>query len=68
MFIVYIFNAASEKADTRGWQTLPAFISYVRVPLQQGQNTVSFEINGNTQNINIDSKKGVQFYNFISWK
>jgi len=67
-FIVNIFNAATEKADTRGWQTLPAFISYVRVPLQQGQNTVSFEINGNTQNINIDSKKGMQFYNFISWK
>ncbi len=67
-FVVNMFNAATEKADTRGWQTLPAFISYVRVPLQQGQNTVSFEINGNPQSIIVDSKKGMQFYNFISWK
>lgn len=67
-FMVNMFNATTEKADTRGWQTLPAFISYVRVPLQQGQNTITFQINGNTQTINIDSKKGMQFYNFISWK
>jgi hypothetical protein len=67
-FLVNVFNTASEKADTRGWQTLPAFISYVRFPLQEGQNTVSFEINGIQQTININSKKGIQFYNFISWK
>ena len=67
-FLVNILNTATEKADTRGWQTLPAFISYVRVPLQQGQNTISFDVNGISKTINLDAKKGIQFYNFISWK
>jgi hypothetical protein len=38
--ILSLFNAATEKADTRNWQTLPFSISYARVPLKEGQNTV----------------------------
>lgn len=36
--ILSIINAATEKADTRNWQTLPYSISYVRVPLPAGEN------------------------------
>lgn len=39
--LLSIANAVSEKADTRNWQTLPYSISYVRVPLNSGENTVA---------------------------
>ncbi len=39
-----IFNAITEKADTRNWQTLPHSIYYSRVPLQEGQNSLSFTL------------------------
>jgi hypothetical protein len=39
--LVSIFNAATEKADTRNWQTLPHSIYYTRVPLQRGENRLS---------------------------
>lgn len=32
-----IVNAATERADIRSWQTLPAEIHYQRIPLKQGQ-------------------------------
>jgi hypothetical protein len=41
-----IFQAlalASEKADTRNWQSLPAYIQYVRIPLQKGPNKISIQ-------------------------
>ncbi len=41
-----LFNAITEKADTRNWQTLPHSIYYTRVPLPEGQNTVSFSLDG----------------------
>jgi hypothetical protein len=41
-----LFNFASEKADTRNWQSLPHTIYYTRVPLQKGLNTISFQPNG----------------------
>ena len=31
-------NAATEKADTRNWQTLPYLISYARIPLNEGEH------------------------------
>jgi hypothetical protein len=40
--IVGFINAATEKADTRNWQTLPHSISYCRVPLPEGQATIHF--------------------------
>lgn len=36
--LLSVINAASEKADTRNWQTLPYSISYARVPLNVGSN------------------------------
>lgn len=38
---VSILNALTEKADTRNWQTLPYSISYTRVPLKEGDNTIT---------------------------
>ncbi|MBX7125574.1 MAG: hypothetical protein K1X47_07765, partial [Cyclobacteriaceae bacterium] len=38
-----VFNAITEKADTRNWQTLPHTISYARVPLSTGSNDVTFK-------------------------
>ena len=41
-----IFNTASEKADTRHWQSLPEAISYSRIPLQPGTNSVTVKLDG----------------------
>ncbi len=41
--ILGVFNAITEKADTRNWQTLPSTISYVRIPLKRGSNTIFLE-------------------------
>ena len=43
--VIGIANALTEKADTRNWQTLPYSISYARVPLQEGENTVKLDQN-----------------------
>lgn len=39
-FFVGLANAATEKADTRNWQTLPYSISYRRIPLEAQENKV----------------------------
>lgn len=38
--LIGAINAATEKADTRNWQTLPHSIYYTRVPLRQQENPV----------------------------
>ncbi len=40
--IVGVINAASEKADTRNWQSLPHSIYYTRVSLPEGFHRVAF--------------------------
>jgi len=42
--IVGMINAMTEKADTRNWQTLPHSVYYCRVPLKEGQNTITFTL------------------------
>jgi hypothetical protein len=37
-----IFNAVSEKADTRNWQTLPAQIYYARIPMNSDTNQFTY--------------------------
>jgi hypothetical protein len=39
---IQVFSLASEKADTRNWQSLPHTIYYSRVPLQPGNNVLQF--------------------------
>lgn len=42
--VLGMINAMTEKADTRNWQTLPYAIYYARVPLAQGKNTISLQL------------------------
>lgn len=42
-FAVGVANAATEKADTRAWMTLPHSIAYVRIPLNPGTQTLQLE-------------------------
>jgi uncharacterized protein len=57
-------NAATEKADTRNWQTLPASISYTRVPISNGENNFVFkkysQAGVDIDTLNIAYKKGIQ--------
>ena len=46
--VVGIVNAVSEKADTRNWQTLPSQISYAKVQLPAGEQTVELVFDGQT--------------------
>jgi len=41
--LLSIANMLTEKADTRNWQTLPYSISYARIPLPEGSNTVQLK-------------------------
>lgn len=59
--LVNLFNTSTEKADTRGWQTLPAFISYTRVPLHSGENTVVVENAKGKQTTIVKGERGLQF-------
>lgn len=43
--LLNIVNTLTEKADTRNWQSLPYSISYARVPLNSGLNSVSLKTN-----------------------
>jgi len=38
-----VVNTATEKADTRNWQTLPYSINVSRIPLEEGENTVELK-------------------------
>lgn len=63
--IVNLVNAATEKADTRNWQSLPAFINYVRVPLQQGENEITVTVNGKTAALKVTNNNRLQLLNYI---
>jgi hypothetical protein len=41
--LVNIINTVTEKADTRNWQTLPYSISYTRIPLHEGENSITLK-------------------------
>ncbi|WP_276479577.1 COG3014 family protein [Paraflavitalea pollutisoli] len=53
-FAIQVFNFASEKADTRNWQSLPHTISYLRVPLNRGTNVLQVTVSGqSSQKFNV---------------
>ncbi len=69
--LVGLFNAFTEKSDTRNWQTLPNKIYYSRVVLKDGSNTLKIKAtnkDGNTkeEEIKIASKLNLNFINYIS--
>ena len=60
------FSLAAEKADTRNWQSLPAYIQYVRIPLQKGVNKISVQAPGARnviRTLEVEGKGGLQFVN-----
>ncbi|PQJ72898.1 COG3014 family protein [Polaribacter butkevichii] len=69
--VLGIFNAMSEHADTRNWQSLPNAIYYARIPLKKGENTISVLLkttDGTTQEekIKVQGGKGIQFKKIIT--
>lgn len=65
--LVSITNALTEKADTRGWQTLPYSISYIRVPLNVGENNFKLYVNGvngesRGYDFNLDAEAGKTYF------
>lgn len=48
--VLGMINVLTEKADTRNWQTLPHSIYYSRIPLPEGESTVTLQLRdpGNT--------------------
>jgi len=70
--ILSIFNAVTEKADTRNWQCLPHSISYTRVPLTVGNNQLALNVKMTdgktvTSDVSIQAKQGeIYFHAFHS--
>jgi hypothetical protein len=70
--IYNIFSTLSERADIRGWHSLPAEISFARIPLRQVNNQIQIELYDHgkrklvNQKINIQSTGGMQFMSIIT--
>lgn len=59
-----IFNALSEKADTRNWQSLPHSIYYTRIPLNENNN-ISIKVNGKDYHrFEVAAEKGLLIANY----
>ncbi len=68
-FALSIFNAVTERADTRNWQTLPHSIYYSRVNLTQGKHEISINTTGRRGNVSKTdfieiTENGTKFYTF----
>jgi hypothetical protein len=64
-----LYSLLSEKADTRNWQSLPANISYTRIPLKKGINTITLNLkaasgNEESKTVEITGTGKLQFYNY----
>lgn len=62
------FSLASEKADTRNWQSLPAFIQYIRIPLKPGVNNIIIQTGNNktkTKEMMVNGTGGLQMRNIL---
>ena len=64
-FVMNVFNTVTEKADTRNWQSLPAFVSYLRMPLQEGDNTITINYNGRPITLLVNGKGGLQMKSVV---
>ncbi len=66
-----VVNTLTAKADTRNWQTLPHSIYYARVPLPEGQSTVTLSLGGvrrerDERTFTYQVKKGQVLYHTFS--
>lgn len=55
-FLLDITNAITEKADTRNWQTIPAQIKILDIPINEGQHSIMYQSCGNQYKLNINTK------------
>lgn len=62
--LMNIFNTATEKADTRNWQSLPASIQYVRIPLKKGANDILLQSSAGQKKIIIEGSGSIQLMNW----
>lgn len=56
-----IMASATESADTRNWQTIPHSLYYTRVPVNSGEQTISFTLDGpedETHQLKVNLRKG----------
>ncbi|GAB4228993.1 MAG: hypothetical protein Tsb0034_00450 [Ekhidna sp.] len=69
-FLVGAINFASEKADTRNWQTIPHSIYYTRVPLKEGANEMVLYTKGRSEESETFTFQGIkgktQFHTYQS--
>jgi hypothetical protein len=68
-----LFRVATEKPDTRNWQSLPHTIYFSRVPLKKGENLVSIQVQslggkGKTVDVKLQGTGGLQFYSLSTLK
>lgn len=68
--LLSVINAVSEKADTRNWQTLPYSISYARIPLHEGKNSVNLNTSAGghveSQSFEFEAKKGQTLFHIYN--
>jgi uncharacterized protein len=64
-FVMNVVNTVTEKADTRNWQSLPAFVSYVRIPLHAGENTITVTTNGQPITLKVNAGRGLQMMSVL---
>jgi uncharacterized protein len=70
--VLGLFNALTEKADTRNWQTLPYAIHYARIPLNAGINEARFHVSntfagsGSTYDFRYKVKSGETLFHTFS--
>jgi hypothetical protein len=63
-----IVNVASEKADTRNWQSLPSQIHYARIPLKEGLNEITVTCsNGEKRTFEIRGSGRKVFRNVVTY-
>ena len=63
-----IVNVATEKADTRNWQTLPGQIHYTRIPLKEGENKITLEFsNGQSYEFTFNGNGQTYFKNVVTF-
>ncbi len=68
-----LYNFLSEQADTRNWQSLPAEIHVVRIPLQAGENKITLSLSNpygvkDSTIIQVKNTGRLQFYHYTSLK
>lgn len=60
-----IANAITEKADTRNWQSLPACVKILDIPIEEGQHTVKYSSQGYQYQITVNVKAGATSFGLI---